>query len=174
MDSRLAHLIEAKNSVLARWKGQRLNRRLRKKIVEINRNIEEHCRTLNRQQWDELCNAADGQLHNGKSWNLLRYLLDETKTKSHQRDCLERLLHKELEKHGEDAVTARLRAKYLPRTSTVQHGPYEGDPNEELDKDFSAEEIRTALRNLHSRSAPGPDRVSNRALKNLDDRSVEP
>ncbi|KAK8758657.1 hypothetical protein V5799_003711 [Amblyomma americanum] len=40
MDSCLAHLIEAKNSVLARWKGQRLNRRLRKKIAEINRNIE--------------------------------------------------------------------------------------------------------------------------------------
>lgn len=30
MDSRLAHLIEAKNSILARWKGQRFNRKLRK------------------------------------------------------------------------------------------------------------------------------------------------
>lgn len=173
MDSRLAHLIEAKNSILARWKRQRLNRRLRKKIAEINKNIEEHCRTLNRQQWDELCNAVDGQLHNGKAWNLMKHLLDETKTKSHQRDCLARLIHKEIEKHGEDAVTARLRAKYMPPTSTLQHGPYEGDRNEALDQDFNVEEIRTALHNLNSKSAPGPDRVSNRALKNLDDQSVK-
>ncbi|KAG0413463.1 hypothetical protein HPB47_009385 [Ixodes persulcatus] len=31
MDSRLAYLIEAKTSILSRWKGQRLNKRLRKK-----------------------------------------------------------------------------------------------------------------------------------------------
>lgn len=42
MDSRLAHLIEAKASILNRWKGQRLNKRLRKKISEINKRIEEH------------------------------------------------------------------------------------------------------------------------------------
>ncbi|KAM7309196.1 hypothetical protein ISCGN_012827 [Ixodes scapularis] len=50
MDSRLAHLIEAKNSILARWTKQRLNRRPKKKVAELNRSIEEHCRTLNRQQ----------------------------------------------------------------------------------------------------------------------------
>lgn len=32
MDSRLAHLLEAKGALLARWKGQRLNRRLRVKV----------------------------------------------------------------------------------------------------------------------------------------------
>ncbi|XP_075553576.1 uncharacterized protein LOC142586210 [Dermacentor variabilis] len=47
------------------------------------------------------------------------------------------------------------------------------DPKVELDKDFSAEEITTALHNFHSRSTPGPDGVSNGALKNLDDRFVE-
>lgn len=46
MDSRLAHLLEAKQALLNRWKGQRLNRRLRKKIAEVNRSVEEHCRTL--------------------------------------------------------------------------------------------------------------------------------
>lgn len=83
MDSRLAHMIEAKNSILARWKKQRLNRKLRKKIAELNRNMEEHCRELCKQQWHELCNAINGQMHNGKAWNILRQLLGETKTKSH-------------------------------------------------------------------------------------------
>ncbi|KAG0436899.1 hypothetical protein HPB47_017709 [Ixodes persulcatus] len=173
MDSRLAHLIEAKNSILARWTKQRLNRRLRKKVAELNRSIEEHCRTLNRQQWDQMCNAVDGQLHNGKAWSLLKHLLDATNTKSHQRDHLARLIHKEIGERGKDLVAARLRAKYLPETPTAQHGPYKGEPNEELDRGFSVEEIRTAQHELNSRSAPGPDGVSNRALKNLDDRSME-
>lgn len=89
----MAHVIEAKNSILARWKKQRLNRKLRKKIAELNRNMEEHCRELCKQQWHELCNAINGQMHNGKAWNILRQLLDETKTKSHQRDRLAKLIH---------------------------------------------------------------------------------
>lgn len=37
MDSRLAHLIEAKESILARWKTQKLNRRLRKRLAELDK-----------------------------------------------------------------------------------------------------------------------------------------
>ncbi|KAH8010097.1 hypothetical protein HPB51_024772 [Rhipicephalus microplus] len=40
MDARLEHLLEAKNSILSRWRTQRLNRRLRKKIAQLNREIE--------------------------------------------------------------------------------------------------------------------------------------
>ncbi|KAL1468657.1 hypothetical protein MTO96_041344 [Rhipicephalus appendiculatus] len=46
MDSRLAHLVEAKQSLLERWKSQRLHRKLRKKIAELNRQIDEHCQDL--------------------------------------------------------------------------------------------------------------------------------
>ncbi|KAL1466657.1 hypothetical protein MTO96_042585 [Rhipicephalus appendiculatus] len=49
MDSHLAYLLEAKAALLARWKGQPLNRRLRKKIAELNRTIEEHCHSLAKQ-----------------------------------------------------------------------------------------------------------------------------
>lgn len=71
MDSRLAHLIEAKQSMLKRWKTQRLNRRLRKRIALLNREIEEHARYLQQQQWDELCNTIDGRIKRGGNWNLL-------------------------------------------------------------------------------------------------------
>ncbi|KAG0422323.1 hypothetical protein HPB47_001847 [Ixodes persulcatus] len=50
MDSRLAHLIEAKQSICNRWKKQRLNRKLRKKIAELNGAIHEHCTKLSAQQ----------------------------------------------------------------------------------------------------------------------------
>ncbi|XP_077560733.1 uncharacterized protein LOC144175532 [Haemaphysalis longicornis] len=173
MDSRLAHMIEAKNALLARWKRQRLNRRLRKKIAELNRAIEEHCKELCHQQWHELCNTVDGQMQNGKAWNILRHLLDESKTKSPQRDRLAMLLHKATTDQGEDAIKKRLMDKYLPQANTTLHGPYTGAVNEDLDRDISIEEVRTALHDLNSKSAPGPDRITNRALRNLDDRSIQ-
>lgn len=65
MDSRLAHLIEAQQALQAKWKTQKLNRRLRKKTAELNKQIEEHSRTLARQQWAEVCNSVDAQIRKG-------------------------------------------------------------------------------------------------------------
>lgn len=93
MDSELAHLIEAKRSLLSGLKGQHLNRRLRKKIAEVNRKIEEHCNVLARQQWDDVCNSINGLIHRAGPWNLLKHLLDDTNTKSNQQSMLGRLLH---------------------------------------------------------------------------------
>ncbi|KAG0419682.1 hypothetical protein HPB47_003942 [Ixodes persulcatus] len=44
VDSKLAHLLEAKQSIKARWSGQRTNRKLRRKVAELNRRIEAHCK----------------------------------------------------------------------------------------------------------------------------------
>ncbi|XP_077548005.1 uncharacterized protein LOC144160658 [Haemaphysalis longicornis] len=173
MDSRLAHLIEAKKAIQDRWKKQRLNRRLRKKVAELNKEIENHCRVLSNQKWNEMCCAVDGQLHNGKAWNLLKHLMDETKTTSHQREILAKLLHREVTENVAEAVTHRLRNRYVPTTPTVVHGPYRGRSNKRLDRDIEVEEIRTALHYLNTRSAPGPDRITNKILRNLDDKSIE-
>lgn len=173
MDSRLAHLIEAKTSILSRWKGQRLNKRLRKKVALLNENIKEHCRVLNQQQWAELCNSLDGQLHHSRSWKILKHLLDNTSTRSQQQDRLTKLLFTETKTHGQDHVTNTLCQKYIPSGPAKPHGPYTGSSNSALDEDFSVAEVHAALRKLNSRSAPGPDGVTNKALRNLDDPSVE-
>ncbi|KAH6920977.1 hypothetical protein HPB50_028038 [Hyalomma asiaticum] len=52
MDSRLAHLIEAKSSIQKRRRRERLKRRIRKKVTVISKKIENHCGTLARQQWE--------------------------------------------------------------------------------------------------------------------------
>ncbi|KAG0412376.1 hypothetical protein HPB47_010480 [Ixodes persulcatus] len=83
-DSRLAHLLEAKQALLDRWKGQRLNRRLRKKIAELHRTIEDHCQSLTRQQWDEVCNTVDGQMRVGGKWNLLKDSILDALTNKYQ------------------------------------------------------------------------------------------
>ncbi|KAL3226194.1 hypothetical protein MRX96_049016 [Rhipicephalus microplus] len=85
MDPRLAHLLEARRSLQKRWRRQRHNRKLRKKIAELGREIERHSRQLCSQQWFSLCSQADGQLHRGGTWKLLRQLMDETKSCEYQR-----------------------------------------------------------------------------------------
>ncbi|KAG0418435.1 hypothetical protein HPB47_004863 [Ixodes persulcatus] len=136
------HLIEAKNSILARWTKQRLNRRLRKKVAELNCSFEEHCRTVNRQH----------------------ILLDATNTKSHQRDHLAHLIHKEIRERGKDVVAAPCERNTF-RDHDRAARPVQGRAHRRI-RDFSVEEIRTALHELNSRSAPGPD-------GNLDGRSME-
>ncbi|KAH8030609.1 hypothetical protein HPB51_010440 [Rhipicephalus microplus] len=51
--SRLGHLREAKNALRERWKKQKLNRRLRAKISQLNKDTEQHAKKLAAQQWDE-------------------------------------------------------------------------------------------------------------------------
>ncbi|KAH7971817.1 hypothetical protein HPB52_002977 [Rhipicephalus sanguineus] len=103
--------------------------------------IEAHCKVLCTQQWNEVCNEADGQMHKGKTWNMLRHLLDETKTKGHQHNNLARILHRAICENGEDEVKQRLDAKYLPTTSTERHPDYQGNENETLDRDIETREL---------------------------------
>lgn len=174
MDSRLAHLLQAKQSILNRWKCHRLNRRLRKKISELNKHIEEHCATLSKQQWDEVCNSIDGQMRNGKTWNLLKHLLNETNTKSNQRHVIARTIHEAARMTSEDELIRTLANKYLPVGSgrSPVHLDYQGQANSYLDAEFGVEEIRSVLHGLNGRSAPGPDGISNKALRNLDEKSI--
>ncbi|KAH8023353.1 hypothetical protein HPB51_012245 [Rhipicephalus microplus] len=53
VDSRLAHLVEAKKSMQRKVSQQKLNRKIRKKIAEINREMEAHCVRLCEQEWQE-------------------------------------------------------------------------------------------------------------------------
>ncbi|XP_077550626.1 uncharacterized protein LOC144163745 [Haemaphysalis longicornis] len=173
IDSRLAHLIEAKQSIQARWKTQRTNRKLRKKVAELNREIEAHSRVLCTQQWNEVCNESDSQMHCGKTWSLLKSLLDDSATKSHQHDNLARIIHKARKEHGEDETKRRINNKYLPTAPTEAHPEYQGEQNEWLDRDIEVWEVGATLQDLNTKSAAGPDRVTNRALKNLNEPAIE-
>ncbi|KAH6947856.1 hypothetical protein HPB50_021841 [Hyalomma asiaticum] len=59
IDRHQARLLEDKASILARWKGQCLNRHLRWKFSKLDTAIEEQCQTVSQQQWTELCNTMD-------------------------------------------------------------------------------------------------------------------
>ncbi|XP_077528407.1 uncharacterized protein LOC144140095 [Haemaphysalis longicornis] len=172
MDSRLAHLMEARQSLQRRWKQRRHSRALRKKIAQLGREIERHSRKLCEQQWHAVCNEADGQLHAGKTWKLLRRLRDETASKSYQQHRLAQILHVAIKNHGEDEVKKRLNDQYLPEGEQARHPEYGGPDNPALDADIEEWEIRRAVQELNCRSAAGPDGIDNKTLRNLSDGAI--
>lgn len=171
VDSRLAHLIEAKKSIQRRASKQKLNRKLRKKIREINQNIEAHCARLCEQEWQELCDTMDGNMSAGRTWKILRHLLDPSSTRTATRTEMAKLQHRY--KDDPDAFAEEIVQTHLARPEGRTHPKYSGAPNEELDADFSLQEIRAVLQLLKTKSAPGPDRITNKILRNLNDDAIE-
>ncbi|KAM7298059.1 uncharacterized protein ISCGN_018688 [Ixodes scapularis] len=112
-------------------------------------------------------------MNKSRTWSMLRHLLDETKTKGYQHDNLARILHKAISKEGEGEIKRRLDEKYLPSTPTTEHLEYHGTDNATLDKDIATWEVRASMQKLNSRSAAGPDRVTNKAIKNLSEAAIE-
>ncbi|XP_075550280.1 uncharacterized protein LOC142583674 [Dermacentor variabilis] len=176
MDARLAHLLEAKNSLTARWKTRKLNRHLRRRIAALNHEIEPHCKELGQQQWNEVCASVDGQMRAGGKWNLLKQLLDDSQSKRNHTLAINRLVHK-LNSEGAsmNEVMDEVARRYLPirQTGPEDYPAYGGKADKELDAPFSVSEVRATLQGLNGRSAPGPDGISNRLLRNLDEGSIE-
>lgn len=175
MDSRLAHLLEAKKSLVEKWRTQKLNRRLRKRISLLNKEIEDYCQELSRQQWNEVCSKVDGQMRTGGKWNLLKVLLDETNSKGNQRLAIDRLVQAQRSSGVDDTtLLTELAERYLPLgpVGDWDYPDYRGGPLEAVDSPFTKLEIEEVLHELNSRSAPGPDGITNRLLRNLDDKSI--
>lgn len=172
MDPHLAHMIEARQSLQRRWKRNRTNRNLRKRIARLGREIEAYSQQLCRQQWHAICKEADGQLHASRTWKLLRHLRDETQSKSFQRHRLGQILHSAIKHRGEQGVRDYLNNKYLPKAAQSTHPGYAGADNPELDVDIEESEVRRAIQELNCKSAAGPDRVHNKTLRNLSDEAI--
>lgn len=175
MDSHLAHLLTAKQSILKRWKTQRHNRKLRKKVAELNRSIEDYCHKLSMQHWDELCNSMEGQMRIGGKWNLLKHLLNESNTRSGQSSLLNKALYTARKSLSDSDIVTQLSQTYLPLGPTLDsdYPSYSGLPQDGLERDFAPWEIRDVLYKLKTKSAPGLDGVTNKCLKNLDDKSID-
>ncbi|XP_037518007.1 uncharacterized protein LOC119394773 [Rhipicephalus sanguineus] len=173
-DARLAHLWAARTGLCNRWQKQRHNRRLRRRIAHLDRTIEQHTTALARQQWEQLCSGLSGQLGCKQSWHLLRHLLDPASAKSVARQQLQRVVR--AYPGDTPSLMADLSAKYLqllpPGTPPPPLASYSGAPNPVLDADITEAEVYAALQKLRTTSAPGPDRIPNKLLRNLDAPSV--
>ncbi|KAH7976748.1 hypothetical protein HPB52_018895 [Rhipicephalus sanguineus] len=142
IDSKLLHMWEAKRSLQDRWKRQRHNRTLRRRIARLSRDMEKQALQVCQTQWEEICNGMENQLGRAKTWHLLRHLLDPEETKTSHAHQINKLLHNY--KGTSADFLDDLRSRYFHSRSPLAHSAYawEGEGNAELDEDFSVAEAR--------------------------------
>lgn len=171
VDARLASLWRRYSRIENEWRKQKHNRELKLQLAALKTDIEEHALTLQRSQWDDICDRMQGSLGMRSTWQLLRHLLDPTTGRTEQRLRMTTLLHKY---PGTDAdLIQEAQKKYLPDFPTQPLTSYPGISNPDLDRDFTHSEIRAAILKLRTASAPGLDHVTNKAIRNMDTRSLE-
>ncbi|KAH7984709.1 hypothetical protein HPB52_023574 [Rhipicephalus sanguineus] len=107
-----------------RTSKQKLNRKIRKKIAEINREIEAHCARLCEQEWQELCGTMDGNMSAGRTWKILRHLLDPTSTRTATRVQMAKLRHKY--KDDPEAFAEEIVQTHIARPAGQSHFEYRG------------------------------------------------
>ncbi|KAH8031769.1 hypothetical protein HPB51_020840 [Rhipicephalus microplus] len=73
---------------------QNFNKKLQKKSPEVNRKIETHCSRLCEQEWEELSNTMDEYMSAGRTWKILKQLLDPASSKMAVRTKIAKWRHK--------------------------------------------------------------------------------
>lgn len=167
IDARLSKLWAARHSLTRRWRRQRRNKRLAKRIALLNKEIAAYAAKLCRESWHKMCEALQGQLSVGKTWKLLRHLIDPTQSKS----ATNRNLIKVINNYDGDKskLLKDLQDKYL-QTEKGTHPPmkeYTGIPNEGLDRLFTISELWAAIDASNKKSAPGEDAITYKLLSNM-------
>lgn len=167
VDNHLLHLWEARRSLIKRWKKQRHNRKLRIRIAKLTTQADQYAWDLARTNWLKRCESLKGRLDSKTTWNLLRCLIDPPKSKSEQRRNLHRALHNF--QGTDDELMDELTRRYIctSRDAEPSNPEYRGEPNEDLDKDFTLEEIIAALADMRRGTAPGQDKITVGLLTNL-------
>nr|XP_050052500.1 uncharacterized protein LOC126548403 [Dermacentor andersoni] len=155
LDTRLAHLWEAYHSLLERWKRNKLNRTLKKRLAALQTQIQQHSEELCRSNWGQICDGIAGNLSTKRAWQLLRHLIDPTQTKTATQHHVTRLVHAHMD--NPDSLIDTLQKTYTSPGIPTRLPPYTGQPNPTLDTDITETEVRAALLTLRTSSAPGAD-----------------
>ncbi|KAG0436628.1 hypothetical protein HPB47_017853 [Ixodes persulcatus] len=169
-ESKLLHTWEAKSSMQTRLRIQRHNRNLRCKISKSSKEIEAHANKITRQQWQDSCDGFDHKLGAPKTWNILRHLLDPDGTKAAQKNKMSEILRRN--EGTEDDLVEEILKRYIEDSPLRAPTEYDGERSAALDVPITEAEVREVLLRLKTKSAPGPDWVTNNMLRNLGDGAV--
>lgn len=93
VDTRLLHLWEARRGLTRRWKKQRYNKKLRKRIQALTKLAEDYAVDLARKNWYGLCDSIRGSLGTAQAWRMLRALIDPSRAKAVTGGRLAELIH---------------------------------------------------------------------------------
>ncbi|KAK8783214.1 hypothetical protein V5799_015445, partial [Amblyomma americanum] len=110
VDARVTHMWAARHSLTRRWKRQRHSIKLAKRRV-FNEEIAEYTAKLCGEHWLKACDGLQGKLSTGKTWCLLRHLIDPLSSKT----ATNRNLTKVLNTYKGDGrkLLADLKANYV-------------------------------------------------------------
>lgn len=167
VDARLSNMWAARHSLTRRWKRQRRNRKLARRIALLNKQISEYAAKLCRENWHKMCEGLQGQLSAGKTWKLLRHLIDPAQSKTATNRNLTKVLN--TFDGNESKLFRALKKRYLQTEKGVHPIPeeYEGPENGELDRPFTMAELWSAIDESNKKSAPGADTITYKLLSNM-------
>lgn len=169
-DSRLLHMWEAKQSMERRLRTQKWNRTLRRRLARHNKEIEDYSFKLCEQNWGNKCDQMEGEMNLARTWGMLRHLLDPENSKTQSGIRLAKA--RQAFDGGDDDFMQKLIENYVGETHQTPLPDYDGAHNEALDAPITEAEVRAELVRLRTKSAPGPDGITNKMLRNLDDTSI--
>lgn len=170
VDKHLLHLWEARHGLTRRWKRQKLNRKLKKRIAAITAEALEYATELASSNWNKKCTDLQGTLGTKNTWQFLRHLLDPSESKRITSQTLQKIV-RDFPGTNKDLLE-QLIQRYIGSSTNEEYHDYAGEPNADLDAPFSFEEVWNALHDLNRNTAPGKDCVQNKLLRNLDAGSV--
>lgn len=81
VDEHLLRIWESRHTFTRRWKRQKLNQKLKKRIAELTAAGFEYAIQLAQFTWHKTCNELQDQLGTKDAWLFLRHLLDPSKSK---------------------------------------------------------------------------------------------
>nr|XP_050031219.1 uncharacterized protein LOC126527422 [Dermacentor andersoni] len=172
VDKRLLGLWEARRGLRKRWKKQRMNKKLKKKIAEITKKAEEYATQLARQVWQQFTDSLNGTLSTARTWQILRGLLDPSKSKRESSNSIQRLIH--LFQGTDEQLLEEVRKKcYGTGEPEGYRGEYRGEDNPDMDRPISREEVVEVIRSATKNTAAGADRVRNSLIRNLSDGAID-
>ncbi|KAH7948901.1 hypothetical protein HPB49_003390 [Dermacentor silvarum] len=132
MDSHLLHLWKAKAGLVRMRQLQRWNTTLRRRLTQLNKEIETHVATLFRQNWESLCNRLERNMSLRQTWNLFRHLIHSTQCKTHQKQIMTKFIH--AYEASPQELLQTLRGLHFPAYPPGDHPDYTVSPNDHLDK----------------------------------------
>ncbi|KAM7284950.1 uncharacterized protein ISCGN_031948 [Ixodes scapularis] len=170
IDRHLLNLWDTRHKLVKKWKKKKTNRNLKKVIQKITEEAENYAQKIADDQWIELCNGFNGQLHTARVWNILNALLDKKKPKH----SLEKIKLKQ--GYTNEELATKLHTLFYPYSAPYNPGPGQTaltddtritETQEGSDSPFSKNELLTALYSIKRNTTPGPDSITYTMLKNL-------
>ncbi|KAG0424346.1 hypothetical protein HPB47_028425 [Ixodes persulcatus] len=171
-----------RRNLTKRLKKRKSNRTLKARILALTQERQEYAEKLASQNWMQLCDDMNGQLHTVRAWHIFRAIMGHRKP----RNTLKKLMlstgatMKDLIGEIRDTFypdETQTMAQQIPtaetRLSREVQTALESKEDKEIDSDFADAELQTALFQLKRNTAPGPDKITYGMLRNIPDNKLD-